>query len=1090
MDLGRDRHVGSGRTPAGIGNGMYDGCAGDGDGLGKNASGDDKAFDLSGIGDSQERGGPWDLSLSDGTTPRADDGISGPSSVFGGVVEEDMLAGDGCLEESHHGRSDLGYARRSDDVGIANNGVDRWDPFGPDGDGGDRDTLGIGARVHGDSCADRWVKDPQGLDGHDARVHGDIRRSDAAAELGDMRDERVERIMRVGIDSEQHGPKIPGEPREVSGRPGSNFPQESREVSGRPGPKFPQEPREVSGRPGSNFPQESRDVSGRPGPKIPGETREVSGRPGPKITGELREVSGRLDGPKKKEQTIANVDEWGNDRSGGDGIGLGSMGGAKGIELGARNAGLSIGWNSIDHSSDVMLAFLEGRRVEQRQGTGNRTKHSAGPEGGAVDVGIVLDRLNGNAPLNGRIGDISQGSSDIARSPKIDAGTRAKKMEYTISTPPPQPPNGISHDAAARGNGISEYEGCEGRVDAIEGVTIDIRNATTEMNDEIRDGLRRIHDRLDEVEEKSITQRAEMIDVERNVQRQLNDSIRDLRSWIREELTKAVEPLGRERGEASESANHVERDEFKEIAKSVDRMSSRVRFVAGELKQMKGTMDVSMSKNIAEPLQQIRESINGMTSDIGTVKGRVDATEKLIEKMGKEYAEIMDENKQLRDRLRVVEYSSRDRGNIARSTDRTDNNCADDGARSTCVRIAGRIDGIEANVAEMAKMLRRVRDQQAKDAKTFVASVRIKELEVMVQEMRESIAKMQNTNAADKGEWREYKTQTQRRIEQLENENARLRTMQETQEGLITELTERIDAATKRNNIEAEMSAMRYRVAEVEKTCEEQRRMRQALQCGDGHGGVDPELRRREYLGIVYQCFDMILPEEPNPANLHTWLGEVARAVKSAYIYDGEYGYSTILRVRDMSESELDRPLKYAALENKLWEGLRNMIKSTSLASKVQGEMFKRTVGRETMSAMRLLSMVVRFYSVSPNREQEVLNEALSCTACEKYSGQCEVDSLDVFMDKWDSVRVRVEATGRGTWSDEQLGDILHSKVRHLSFLNHDIEAWRKRPAEGKTHSWLYDRIKKRIEEWRADQNYQYMEDWAQHLSSRGGPQP
>ena len=55
-----------------------------------------------------------------------------------------------------------------------------------------------------------------------------------------------------------------------------------------------------------------------------------------------------------------------------------------------------------------------------------------------------------------------------------------------------------------------------------------------------------------------------------------------------------------------------------------------------------------------------------------------------------------------------------------------------------------------------------------------------------------------------------------------------------------------------------------------------------------------------------------------------------------------------------MSESELDRPLKYAALENKLSEGLRNMIKSTNLASKVQGEMFKRTAVRETMSAMRL----------------------------------------------------------------------------------------------------------------------------------------
>ena len=66
---------------------------------------------------------------------------------------------------------------------------------------------------------------------------------------------------------------------------------------------------------------------------------------------------------------------------------------------------------------------------------------------------------------------------------------------------------------------------------------------------------------------------------------------------------------------------------------------------------------------------------------------------------------------------------------------------------------------------------------------------------------------------------------------------------------------------------------------------------------------------------------------------------------------------------------------------------------------------------------------------------------------------------LDVFMDKWDIV-------------------------------NHDIEAWRKRPAEGKTYLWFYERIKQRIEEWRAEQNHQYMEDWARHLSARGGPQP
>ena len=113
--------------------------------------------------------------------------------------------------------------------------------------------------------ADRQIEDPQGLDGHDARVHGDIRGNDAAAELGNVRNECVERIMRVGIDSEQHGPKISGEPREVSGRPGPKIPGECREVSARPGLKIPGEPREVLG---------------RPGPKIRGEPRKVSEQPG------------------------------------------------------------------------------------------------------------------------------------------------------------------------------------------------------------------------------------------------------------------------------------------------------------------------------------------------------------------------------------------------------------------------------------------------------------------------------------------------------------------------------------------------------------------------------------------------------------------------------------------------------------------------------------------------------------------------------------------------------------------------------------------------------------------------------------------
>ncbi|CAE6950280.1 RE2 [Symbiodinium natans] len=249
-------------------------------------------------------------------------------------------------------------------------------------------------------------------------------------------------------------------------------------------------------------------------------------------------------------------------------------------------------------------------------------------------------------------------------------------------------------------------------------------------------------------------------------------------------------------------------------------------------------------------------------------------------------------------------------------------------------------------------------------------------------------------------------------------------------------------------------------------------------------GGATPEdMRGQDFRGGGYnkfkdtrgmeKCNEISIAKEPSSGEVGLWLGDVAHTAKAAYLYDGDYAYTQVLRVRERSEAMIDMELKYPALENQLFSGLKRAIKSESLSAKVKMEMYKtQQVGDgKPMTAMRLLTLIVKHVEIPIAKESQVLYDGLSSTKVMNFPGKPEEEALEEFMTRWDLAHTNLIGLKGNTWSEQQLGWMLHSKVQRVQVLNHDIEAWRLLPDESKTHTWLRKRIKDRLEMWRADKN-------------------
>ncbi|CAE7412348.1 unnamed protein product [Symbiodinium natans] len=320
--------------------------------------------------------------------------------------------------------------------------------------------------------------------------------------------------------------------------------------------------------------------------------------------------------------------------------------------------------------------------------------------------------------------------------------------------------------------------------------------------------------------------------------------------------------------------------------------------------------------------------------------------------------------------------------------------------------------------------------------------------------------------------------------ERIVRENASLLSEIDSMKGENKGVTESV----KRNDsIKAELDSMWNRIGEIAKQSSEYAMPAPAAgglprpQSGRDHEGDDARFRNPVGGGYskfkdtrgMEKCNEISIAKEPSSGEVGLWLGDVAHTAKAAYLYDGDYAYTQVLKVRERSEAMIDMELKYPALENQLFSGLKRAIKSESLSAKVKMEMYKtQQVGDgKPMTAMRLLTLIVKHVEIPIAKESQVLYDGLSSTKVMHFPGKPEEEALEEFMTRWDLAHTNLVGLKGNTWSEQQLGWMLHSKVQRVQVLNHDIEAWRLLPDEAKTHTWLRKRIKDRLEMWRADKN-------------------
>ena len=95
---------------------------------------------------------------------------------------------------------------------------------------------------------------------------------------------------------------------------------------------------------------------------------------------------------------------------------------------------------------------------------------------------------------------------------------------------------------------------------------------------------------------------------------------------------------------------------------------------------------------------------------------------------------------------------------------------------------------------------------------------------------------------------------------------------------------------------------------------------------------------------------------------------------KMAYAFDSSYAYAMVSGVMSHDDKTLDEPLRYNHLENALFMGLRNAIKSVALQSDVRVRMMD---GRP-LTALRLMKMMIEYFRVPEENEDMLHANALA----------------------------------------------------------------------------------------------------------------
>ena len=179
------------------------------------------------------------------------------------------------------------------------------------------------------------------------------------------------------------------------------------------------------------------------------------------------------------------------------------------------------------------------------------------------------------------------------------------------------------------------------------------------------------------------------------------------------------------------------------------------------------------------------------------------------------------------------------------------------------------------------------------------------------------------------------------------------------------------------------------------------------------------------------------------------------------YGYDSNYAYAMVAGVMSHDERTLDEPLRYNDLENALFVGLKGAIKTVALMSDVRVRMMD---GR-ALTAMRLMKIMIEYFGV-PEENQDMLHaNALASVRLNTSPHVEEGQALHEFFSKWEMQYANYMRVATRSQTN------LFLTIKDVRILSHDVEAWRSLKASERTTKWLKEKIRYRIEIWRAEKN-------------------
>ena len=221
--------------------------------------------------------------------------------------------------------------------------------------------------------------------------------------------------------------------------------------------------------------------------------------------------------------------------------------------------------------------------------------------------------------------------------------------------------------------------------------------------------------------------------------------------------------------------------------------------------------------------------------------------------------------------------------------------------------------------------------------------------------------------------------------------------------------------------------------------------------------------------------------------SLYSWIAGVAQAARVAYLYDPDYAYRSIARVLQMSEADRGKPLFYPALENKLYQAIRDAVKPNTPEMNAITTLEMRAAGRQPPTALQLMYVILDRVRIPQEDEDAVFTETLLRTYYWEVPGKREERSLEEFLTRWDMALDNLRRASEEAIDSKKIARVFLSKIRQVNCLTFTIEKWEELSPGEKTYEWLRDKVDLKLKAWGQDNDFKDLYgECVRDISSRG----